>query len=110
MILRAFVPSMYGTESSRSPLKGPWEMSVVELALKRPYTVVVVLILTSLMGVGAALRMPIDIFPEIDIPVVAGRWSPNRRSAQDIPKPTITPPQRQPPPPADRISPRHAHR
>jgi len=27
------------------------------------------LILITLMGIGAALRMPIDIFPEIDIPV-----------------------------------------
>src|SRR5271154_5464928 len=40
-------------------------------ALKRPYTIVASLILICLMGVGAALRMPIDIFPEINIPVVA---------------------------------------
>ena len=38
-------------------------MSVVETALKRPYTVMAVLILITLMGIGAALRMPIDIFP-----------------------------------------------
>jgi Cu/Ag efflux pump CusA len=38
-------------------------MSVVETALKRPYTVAAVLILVSLMGIGAALRMPVDIFP-----------------------------------------------
>ena len=49
-------------------------MSVVEIALKRPYTVVAMLILISLMGIGAALRMPIDIFPEIDIPVVTIIW------------------------------------
>src|SRR3979490_2471779 len=36
------------------------------------------------MGVGAALRMPIDIFPEIDIPVVAVVWTYNGMSAQDI--------------------------
>src|SRR5882757_6966593 len=59
-------------------------MSVVETALKRPYTVVAVLILTTLMGIGAALRMPIDIFPEIDIPVVAVVWTYNGMSAQDI--------------------------
>ena len=59
-------------------------MSVVELALKRPYTVVAALILITLMGVGAALRMPIDIFPEIDIPVVAVVWTYNGMSAQDI--------------------------
>ena len=59
-------------------------MSVVETALKRPYTVVAVLILVILMGIGAALRMPIDIFPEIDIPVVAVVWTYNGMSAADI--------------------------
>jgi multidrug efflux pump subunit AcrB len=59
-------------------------MSIVEIALKRPYTVVAVLILVALMGVGAALRMPVDIFPEIDIPVVAVVWTYNGMSAQDI--------------------------
>src|SRR5271168_5574275 len=59
-------------------------MSVVETALKRPYTVVALLILITLMGVGAALRMPIDIFPEIDIPVVAVVWTYSGMPAQDI--------------------------
>jgi multidrug efflux pump subunit AcrB len=59
-------------------------MSVVEIALKRPYTVSAMLILITLMGIGAALRMPIDIFPEIDIPVVAVVWTYNGMSAQDI--------------------------
>src|SRR6202023_2049834 len=59
-------------------------MSVVEIALKRPYTVVASLILICLMGIGAALRMPIDIFPEIDIPVVAVVWTYNGMSAQDM--------------------------
>ncbi|MGC1524301.1 MAG: efflux RND transporter permease subunit [Steroidobacteraceae bacterium] len=59
-------------------------MSVVETALKRPYTVVASLILISLMGIGAALRMPVDIFPEIDIPVVAVVWTYNGMSAKDI--------------------------
>ena len=59
-------------------------MSVVDLALKRPYTVVATLILISLMGIGAALRMPVDIFPEIDIPVVAVVWTYSGMSAEDI--------------------------
>ena len=59
-------------------------MSVVEAALKRPYTIVAVLILVSLMGIGAGLRMPVDIFPEIDIPVVAVVWTYNGMSATDI--------------------------
>jgi multidrug efflux pump subunit AcrB len=59
-------------------------MSVVEIALKRPFTVVASLILVCLMGIGAALRMPIDIFPEIDIRVVAVVWNHNGMSAQDV--------------------------
>ena len=70
-------------------------MSVVETALKRPYTVVAMLILISLMGVGAALRMPIDIFPEIDIPVVAVVWTYNGMSAEDIQNRILTLHQRQ---------------
>ncbi len=70
-------------------------MSVVEIALKRPYTVVAVLILVTLMGIGAALRMPIDIFPEIDIPVVAVVWTYNGMSAQDIQNRILTLHQRQ---------------
>jgi multidrug efflux pump subunit AcrB len=70
-------------------------MSVVEIALKRPYTVVATLILITLMGIGAALRMPIDIFPEIDIPVVAVVWTYNGMSAQDIQNRILTLHQRQ---------------
>jgi multidrug efflux pump subunit AcrB len=70
-------------------------MSVVETALKRPYTVVAMLILISLMGIGAALRMPVDIFPEIDIPVVAVVWTYNGMSAQDIQNRILTLHQRQ---------------
>ena len=36
------------------------------------------------MGVGAALRMPIDIFPEINIPVVSVVWTYSGMSAPDI--------------------------
>jgi multidrug efflux pump subunit AcrB len=70
-------------------------MSVVEIALKRPYTVAAMLILITLMGTGAALRMPIDIFPEIDIPVVAVVWTYNGMSAQDIQNRILTLHQRQ---------------
>src|SRR6201985_3290455 len=53
-------------------------------ALKRPYTIVATLILVCLMGIGATLRMPVDIFPEIDIPVVRCVWPYNGMNAQDI--------------------------
>jgi multidrug efflux pump subunit AcrB len=70
-------------------------MSIVENALKRPYTVMAMLILITLMGIGAALRMPIDIFPEIDIPVVAVVWTYNGMSAQDMQNRILTLHQRQ---------------
>src|SRR5271163_2284438 len=59
-------------------------MNVVAFALKRPYTIAAVLALVCLLGIGAALRMPVDIFPEIDIPVVAVVWTYNGMSPQDI--------------------------
>src|ERR1700747_3599710 len=59
-------------------------MRFAAFALKRPYTIVASLILVCLLGVGAALRMPVDIFPEIDIPVVSVVWTYNGMSAQDI--------------------------
>ncbi len=59
-------------------------MSVVRFALKRPYTIAAAVILLCLLGVGAALRMPVDIFPEINIPVVSVVWTYNGMSAQEI--------------------------
>jgi multidrug efflux pump subunit AcrB len=59
-------------------------MSIVRFALNRPYTIVAALILICLLGVGAALRMPTDIFPEINIPVVSVVWTYAGMSAQDI--------------------------
>ena len=62
--------------------KGP--MSVVRFALNRPYTIAAVVILVCLLGVGAALRMPTDIFPDINIPVVSVVWTYNGMSADEI--------------------------
>src|SRR5882762_8728923 len=59
-------------------------MSVVRFVLRHTYTVFAVLILVCLLGGGAAMRMPIDIFPRIDIPVVSVVWTYNGMSAQDI--------------------------
>src|ERR1700723_1764855 len=59
-------------------------MSLVRFVLQRPYTVASMLILIFLLGIGAALRMPIDIFPEINIPVVSVVWTYNGMSATDI--------------------------
>ncbi len=59
-------------------------MPLVQYVLRRPYTVVSVLILIGLLGIGEALRMPIDIFPEINIPVVSVVWTYAGMSAQDM--------------------------
>jgi multidrug efflux pump subunit AcrB len=59
-------------------------MPIVAYVLKRPYTVVAVLILICLLGGGAALRMPIDIFPRIDVPVVSVVWNYQGMSAEDM--------------------------
>jgi multidrug efflux pump subunit AcrB len=59
-------------------------MSLVRFVLGHPYTVASLLILVCLLGIGAALRMPIDIFPEINIPVVSVVWTYNGMSATDI--------------------------
>src|SRR5882672_8197432 len=50
-------------------------MWIVRLALRRPYTFVVLAMLIVLMGIVEILRMPTDIYPEINIPVVAAVWS-----------------------------------
>jgi multidrug efflux pump subunit AcrB len=50
-------------------------MWIVQLALRRPYTFVIMALLIVILGVLAIMRMPTDIFPEIDIPVVSVIWT-----------------------------------
>src|SRR2546430_13398169 len=49
-------------------------MWIVRLALRRPYTFLVLAILITLLGGFAISRTPTDIFPNIKIPVVATIW------------------------------------
>src|SRR5580704_5424097 len=49
-------------------------MWIVRLALRRPYTFIVLAVLIVLLGVFTAVRTPIDIFPTINIPVVSTVW------------------------------------
>jgi CzcA family heavy metal efflux pump len=49
-------------------------MWIVQLALRRPYTFIVLAIVITLLGVFAISRTPTDIFPNIKIPVVATIW------------------------------------
>jgi len=48
---------------------------VVLIALRRPYTFVVLALLIAIFGTLSALRTPIDIFPNINIPVVSVVWT-----------------------------------
>jgi multidrug efflux pump subunit AcrB len=50
-------------------------MWIVRLALRRPYTFVVMAMLIVIMGVLSIVRMPADIFPDIDIPVISVVWN-----------------------------------
>jgi multidrug efflux pump subunit AcrB len=50
-------------------------MWIVRLALRRPYTVAVMCLLVMMMGFLSIRRMAVDIFPSIDIPVVAVVWN-----------------------------------
>ena len=49
-------------------------VALVRIALRRPYTFVVLALLILITGSLAALRTPIDIFPEIRIPIIAAIW------------------------------------
>src|SRR5437016_3340147 len=50
-------------------------MWIVRLALRRPYTFVVMALLIAVLGVVAIVTMTVDIFPAINIPVVNVIWS-----------------------------------
>jgi multidrug efflux pump subunit AcrB len=59
-------------------------MWIVRLALRRPYTFVVLAMLIVLTGVMTVLRMPTDMYPEINIPVVAAIWNYNGLPPQEF--------------------------
>lgn len=59
-------------------------MWIVHLALRRPYTFVVLALTIMLLGVFTIFRTPTDIFPNIKIPVVATVWNYSGLSPQDM--------------------------
>src|SRR5438874_2115384 len=50
-------------------------MWIVRLALRRPYTFVVLALLIAVLGILSILTMTVDVFPRINIPVVNVIWS-----------------------------------
>jgi Cu/Ag efflux pump CusA len=57
---------------------------IVDIALRRPYTFIVMALLLPLFGVLSLLRMPVDIFPRIPIPILSAVWTYNGLSAEEM--------------------------
>jgi multidrug efflux pump subunit AcrB len=66
-------------------------MWIVRLALRRPYTFVVAAMLVVILGGVTILRMPTDIFPEIDIPVISVVFNYTGISTDDMDRRIVTP-------------------
>src|SRR5580692_4881288 len=65
-------------------------MWIVRLALRRPYTFVVMAVLIAILGGAAITTMPVDIFPYIDIPVVSIVWQYNGLSPEEMESRIVT--------------------
>src|SRR5882724_4865497 len=65
-------------------------MWIVRLALRRPYTFVVVALLILVLGVVTIARAPVDIFPDVNIPVITVIWSFTGLSPDDMEKRVLT--------------------
>jgi len=65
-------------------------MWIVRLALRRPYTFVVMAILIAILGVTAIITMPVDIFPYIDIPIVSVVWQYTGLLPEEMEKRVVT--------------------
>ncbi|MEI8196797.1 MAG: efflux RND transporter permease subunit, partial [Phycisphaerae bacterium] len=66
-------------------------MWIVRLALRRPYTFVVAALLMVILGIVIILRMPTDIFPQINIPVISIIFNYTGMSPDDMEKRIVTP-------------------
>ncbi|WP_419828132.1 efflux RND transporter permease subunit [Sphingomonas sp.] len=64
---------------------------IVRIALARPLTFIVMAMLIALVGVGAAVRTPVDIFPNIGVPVIATAWQYAGLSPDDMSGRIISP-------------------
>src|SRR6266852_6377334 len=65
-------------------------MWIVRLALRRPYTFVVMAVLIAILGGAAIVTMPVDIFPYIDIPIVSVLWQYSGLSPEEMEKRVVT--------------------
>jgi multidrug efflux pump subunit AcrB len=65
-------------------------MWIVRLALRRPYTFVVMALLIAILGGLSIATMPVDIFPYIDIPIVSVVWQYNGLSPEEMESRIVT--------------------
>ena len=65
-------------------------MWIVRLALRRPYTFVVMALLIAILGGVAIATLPVDIFPYIDIPVVSIVWQYGGLSPEEMESRIVT--------------------
>ncbi|MEP7052475.1 MAG: efflux RND transporter permease subunit [Pseudomonadota bacterium] len=65
-------------------------MWLVRVALQRPYTFVVMSMLIVILGVFTIVRMPTDIFPDIDIPVISVIWNYGGLPPEEMEKRIVT--------------------
>ncbi|WP_267395632.1 MULTISPECIES: efflux RND transporter permease subunit [unclassified Sphingomonas] len=66
-------------------------IGIVRTALARPLTFIVMAILIAIVGVLAAMRTPVDIFPDIRVPVIATAWQYSGLSPDEMSGRIITP-------------------
>ena len=66
-------------------------IGIVRTALSRPLTFIVMAILILILGVLAAIRTPVDIFPDIRVPVIATAWQYSGLSPDEMSGRIITP-------------------
>ena len=66
-------------------------MWIVKVALRRPYTFIVLALLLLIIGPLMIMRTPVDIFPNMDIPVISIVWSYNGMTSEDMAHRIIAP-------------------
>jgi multidrug efflux pump subunit AcrB len=65
-------------------------MWIVKLALRRPYTFVIMALLITILGGVSIVTMPVDIFPYIDIPILSVIYQYNGLSPEEMANRVVT--------------------
>src|SRR5206468_5006547 len=81
---QAALPSSPALVIRPAPREIARPMWIVRLALDRPYTFVVLALLIVILSPVMISRTPTDIFPSIDIPVVAVAWQYSGLNAEEL--------------------------